>query len=247
MHPVDRLLRYPSADALAKDAAARLVGRILALQDGQPVVHLCLSTTVLGSELQAALARCPRIGDIDATRLHLWWAAESFVDATDPNRSSTHTLSQLHSALPLLAAHAHTMPQRSGYADPDAAAYAYAQEIGSTVFDLCLLGLGEDGHLAGIYPHHPSLEAAQDPQALVIGVTDAPWETPDQMSLSFGALNSTAQVWVFALGDSRRAMLAASLAQAPELPAAYLRPREGVLWFADEAAAADLPTFECSL
>jgi len=246
MHSFDRVLRYPGIDELAAAVAERLVDRILALEATQDTVNVCISASAIAPPLHDALARHPRIGSIDPARFHLWWGNENFVDATDPRRHSTHTLSQLHNTLPLLAAHAHTMPQRSGSADPDEAAYAYAQEIDGTVFDLCLFNLGEDGHVAGIYPRHPSLETAQDPGVLVMGVLDAPVGAPDQISVTFKTINAARQVWLLACGPDRAAALAASLA-GEGLPASFLQPAEGTIWIVDEPAAADLPTFQCSL
>jgi len=246
MHSNDRVLRYPDHTELAAAVAERLVDRILTLAASQDTVNVCVSASAISPALHDALARHPRIGSIDPARFHLWWGNENFVDATDPRRHSTQTLSQLHNTLPLLAAHAHTMPQRSGSADPDEAAYAYAQEIGDTTFDLCLFNLGEDGHVAGIYPHHSSLETAQDPSVLVMGVLDAPVGAPDQISVTFKAINAARQVWILVCGPARAAALAASLTAAG-LPASFLQPIDGTLWLTDEAAAADLPTFHCSL
>ncbi|MCL1840981.1 MAG: 6-phosphogluconolactonase, partial [Propionibacteriaceae bacterium] len=194
-----------------------------------------------------ALIADARVAELDASRLVLWWGAESFVDATDPRRHSTQLLSQIHAAIPLPAGQAHTMPQRSGYHDPDEAAYAYAEELDSTRFDLCLLDFGDGGHLAGIYPDHPSLTAAQDPQVSVIGVTNAPGPVPEQMTLTFAALNTSDQTWIIASGADRAEPLAAALDDDPALPSSFLRASGGILWFADEDAAARLPTFHCSL
>ena len=48
------------------------------------------------------------------------------------------------------------MPASDGGLDLDDAAEAYADELGETTFDICLLGMGPDGHVASIFPEHPS-------------------------------------------------------------------------------------------
>jgi 6-phosphogluconolactonase len=212
------------------------------------MVNICLSTGAgTGARLGDAIIEHPRIGEVDATRVVLWWGSENFVDATDPHRTSTQLLSRIHAAVPLPAGQAHTMPQRSGYHDPDEAAYAYADELGATRFDLCLLDFGDAGRLVGIYPGHPSLAVAQDPQTRVIGVTGAPDAVPEQMSLTFAALNTADQIWIIVNGAHRAEPLVAALADDPTQPASFVRTTHGRTWLVDEDAARLLPTFHCSL
>jgi len=242
----DRLLRFRDPDELASYTAARLVDRILALQATQPAVHVLLATGVIAL-LVDHLSRHPNINEIDAARFHIWWGNENFVDATDPHRASTQALSLLHNALPLLAAHAHTMPQRSGYADAGEAALAYAEEIDGTVFDLCLMAMAADGHILSLYPDHPSLQAALEAEARVIGVLDAPGPVPEQMSVTVPLLGTARRIWILASGPTVADPLSRALADDPTLPTTHLEPQCGLLWLADEAAAARVPTFHCSL
>ena len=227
--------------------ADRLIERLLVLQANGRTINVCIAAATTGSILGGLFIQHPRIAELDVSRMVLWWGSENFVDATDPQRNSTQLLSQIHAAVPLPPGQAHTMPQRSGYHDPDEAAYAYAEELDSTRFDLCLVDFGETGRIAGIYPDHPSLTAAQDPQAKVIGVTGAPGPVPEQITLTFAALNTADQIWIMASGTDRADALAAALDEDPAMPSSYLHATEGITWIVDEAAATKIPTFHCSL
>jgi 6-phosphogluconolactonase len=247
MRTDDRLLRYPDSGAMLAGVADRLIERLLVLQADGHTINVCIAAATTGSVLGGMFIRHPRIGELDASRMVLWWGSENFVDATDPQRNSTQLLSQIHASVPLPPGQAHTMPQRSGYHDPDEAAYAYAEELDSTKFDLCLVDFGETGRIAGIYPGHPSLAAARDPQAKVIGVTGAPGPVSEQITLTFAAFNTADQIWVIASGVDRAAPLAAALAHDPQLPSSYLHATQGITWLVDEDAASSIPTFHCSL
>lgn len=85
---------------------------------------------------------------------------------------------------------------------PEKGAMTYASMIsGQTPFDLVLLGMGEDGHTASLFPGHDLLNESE---ALVIGVEGAPKFPPGRISLSLSALQDCRKMLVLVTGESKR-------------------------------------------
>ena len=119
------------------------------------------------------------------------------------------------------------------------AADGYARELGSTAFDICLLGMGPDGHVASIFPEHPSSYASGD----VIAVRSSPKPPPERISLTLPVINRSHEVWFVVSGaDKAAAAKMALLGAGPvQVPAGGVSGRDRTLWLLDRAAAAELP------
>jgi 6-phosphogluconolactonase len=239
-----RVVRYHTPDELADGAAGTLLGRIRDLQDTQGRADLCLTGGRVANRMYESLADQFADSGIDPTALHLWWGDERFVGLTDPDRNALQSLSILARTLHVPAAQIHPMPGKDGRADPGDAAYAYAQELGDTVFDICLLGMGPDGHVASIFPDHPSFDPTT---ATVIGVTDAPKPPSERISLTLNALNRSKAIWIVVTGEEKADAVAKALSGDWFLPAARVHGTEETLLFLDAEAAALLPRFNCLL
>jgi 6-phosphogluconolactonase len=120
----------------------------------------------------------------------------------------------------------HRMPGELG---AEAAAAEYERVVRSVGnLDLVLLGLGEDGHTASLFPGHPELSAS----GLVTGVHGAPKPPPDRVSLTLEALNAARRVVFLATGAGKRE--AFQRAQRGEVPAGMVG---GATWIVDSAVA----------
>jgi 6-phosphogluconolactonase len=106
-------------------------------------------------------------------------------------------------------------------------------------FDVLMLGVGPEGHVASIFPESP---AAVD-LGIVVAVLNSPKPPPTRLSLTFTALNSAREAWLLAAGaEKAHAVRLALTGTAPlQLPAAGVTGRAGTWWLLDEAAAAMLP------
>ncbi len=126
----------------------------------------------------------------------------------------------------------------SGISLDDAAA-RYDDELGETQFDICLLGVGPDGHIASMFPEHPSSHA----EGRVIGVRNSPKPPPDRISLTFEVINESRQVWFCVTGDDKADAVAMALLGAGDVqvPAAGAHGTERSLWLLDQDAASKLP------
>ncbi|MGA4508580.1 6-phosphogluconolactonase [Propionibacteriaceae bacterium G1746] len=239
-----RVLRYANADELAEAVAMQLLDRLVT-QQASGAVHLCLTGGRIANRMYETLATLAANSELDSSRLHVWWGDERFVALTDPDRNASQSIGILARTITLNPGQTHAMPAKDGSADPDEAAFSYARELGDTVFDVCLLGMGEDGHVASLFPDHPSF--TQPTSASVIGVTDSPKPPPERMSLTMSAINRSKAVWVLVSGEPKAESAARAIQGDPALPASAVQGQQETLFFLDQAAAGQLPRYNCAL
>jgi 6-phosphogluconolactonase len=241
--PLVQVVRYEDAEDLAVRAAKRLVAVLVELQADGHTPQLCLAGGRIAMATYAEFSKLVPESDLDTSRLELWWSDERFVPTDDPQRNAGPALALLASAFSVDPARTHPMPSADGTVDADASAATYAKELGDTTFDLCLLGMGPDGHIASIFPNHQSGEPTNQP---VIGVSDAPKPPAERITLTIARINTSAQVWLLVPGPDKAPAVAESLGGNMALPAARVAGRDRTIWLLDEASASELPYFECS-
>lgn len=136
--------------------------------------------------------------------------------------------------------------------DPEAAASEYEQQLRRATktaapaqpqLDLILLGLGEDGHIASLFPGTPIL----GDRHRVIAVTQSPKDPPTRLTMTLGVINRASVVLFLVAGTGKagvvRAILDPKTEAERQLPASLVAPEEGrLVWLLDPAAAAELPT-----
>ncbi|WP_278237329.1 6-phosphogluconolactonase [Isoptericola sp. AK164] len=241
---------HPDAAVLAEAAAARLLTRLLDVQSVRSPAHVVLTGGTVGIRTLAAAAASPLRSAVDWSGVHLWWGDERFLPAGDPDRNETQArealLDDLVATGALPEVNIHRMPARgdapSEAATPEEAAAAYADElaqhseVGTTPhFDVLLLGMGPDGHVASLFPEHHALEAP----GYTVGVHGSPKPPPERVSLTFAAIGRADEVWVVAAGGEKAEQAAAALADGPvtQVPAVRAVGRHRTLWLVDAAAA----------
>ena len=176
------ILLHAGADEVAEALAARLMARLTEIQRDFRVPQLALTGGRIATRAYQSLANEGPNSAVDWSRIELWWGDERFVPADHADRNAKQTLDLLAAPLALDPARVHEMPASDGGLDLDQAAEAYARELGDVIFDICLLGMGPDGHVASIFPEHPSSYAAGD----VIAVRASPKPPPERISLPRG-------------------------------------------------------------
>lgn len=235
---------------LARAAASRLITRIVDAQSARGIASVVLTGGRNGNALLAALADSPARDAVDWSRLDVWWGDERFLPEGDPQRNVTQATEALLASVPLAPERVHAMPASDGPHgdDADAAAAAYAAELaeaagasgGVPAFDVLLLGVGPDTHVASLFPEHPGV---RETERTVVGVHGAPKPPPTRISLTMPAIRSAHEVWLLAAGEDKADAVALALSGAGELqaPAAGAYGTARTLWLLDSSAAARLP------
>lgn len=236
-------------DVLAGAVAARLAVRLLDAQAERGYATVVLTGGRIASAIYAALRDSPARDAVDWSRVDLWWGDERFLPAGHPDRNETQARAALLDALPLDPARVHPMPASDGPdgSDPEAAAARHAAELAAAArpgtaplphFDLVLLGVGEDGHVASVFPEHP---VAYDSRP-VSAVRGSPKPPPVRTTFTLPTINTADDVWLLASGEGKASAVAMALAGGGpvQVPASGVHGVERTLWLLDRAAAAQV-------
>jgi 6-phosphogluconolactonase len=237
---------------LAKAVAARLVTRLVDAVAAQGQASLVLTGGGIGTKILAELAAAPARDAVDWRRVEIWWGDERFLPAGDPERNETGARSALLDLVGVPADRIHPMPGPDGPdgANPEAAADRYARTLraaaqpqdrtGVPRFDVLLLGIGPDAHVASLFPGLPAL---YEEDRTVVAVRGAPKPPPIRLSLTLPAIRSASDVWILASGAAKAGAvrLALSGSGPVQVPAAGAIGRQQTLFLLDRAAAAEVP------
>jgi 6-phosphogluconolactonase len=238
---------HGDADLLASAVAARLAVRLIDAQAERGAASVVLTGGRIAEKIYTALATSAVRDAIDWRQVDLWWGDERFLPAGDPERNETQVRSVLLEKLPLSPDRVHPMPASDGPDgdDPEGAAARYAEQLAAAAggghhklphFDVVLLGIGEDGHVASVFPEHPITNDTRP----VSAVRDSPKPPPIRTTLTLAALNTADEVWILASGESKADAVGRALAGAGsvEVPAAGVHGTQRTLWLLDRDAAA---------
>ncbi|OZI20194.1 6-phosphogluconolactonase [Bordetella genomosp. 9] len=203
---------------------------------------LALSGGSTPKPLYELLAQPERASRIDWSRVHLFWGDERFVPYDDPQSNYRMTRLAMIDHVPIPPDNVHPVPADG---TPESAAARYADtlreyygsaklEAGRPLFDVNLLGIGDDGHTASLFPGAPQVEDTRDWTVAVVGVKPEP-----RISLTLPALDSAAAVVFLAAGDKKRTAVSRARAHDPGVPSGRVRPQGELLWYLDRDAAGE--------
>jgi 6-phosphogluconolactonase len=177
--------------------------------------------------------------EIEWDKIHLFWSDERSVPPTSPDSNYHMALKAGFEKKIALPDHIHRMVAE---ADIEKNAHAYEKEILKTLqnqrFDLVMLGMGEDGHTASLFPGTEGLKV----QGRLVTANYIPQKDTWRMTLTYDCINDAAHTVFYVLGKSKAEMLARVLTTEPTLPCQFVGlPDHPALWIADEAAASLIP------
>jgi len=230
---------HDDADALATAVAGELLSRLADAQAAGGLPQIALAGGTIADRVHREIARLSPGSEVDWTRVRIWWGDERFVAPDSPDRNSGSARAAFLDAVG--ATQVHEMPSTADADSVHDGAAAYADTLrraGSGEFEITMLGVGPDGHIASLFPGFPQLDA----DGIAVGVTDSPKPPPERISLTFPALRRSRSVWFLVSGAGKAAAVAAALGGADphDTPAAGVRGREETVWFLDREAATQL-------
>lgn len=229
---------FDDAQALACNAAQWLGDKARAATGR---FALCCSGGSTPKRLYELLGRTDVAARFPWHRVHWFWGDERFVPHGHPDSNYGMTRAALLSRVPVPPDNIHAVPTEG--LTPEQAAGVYEQTLrdfhgaarldpAQPLFDVVLLGIGDDGHTASLFPGQPALD---ETRRWVVAVLGARAEA--RITLTFPALDSARDAIFLAVGAKKRDVVQRARAGDRALPSARIKPLGTLRWFVDRAAA----------
>ncbi|MEV0386107.1 6-phosphogluconolactonase [Nonomuraea sp. NPDC050643] len=246
---VPTIVVHRDGDVLAKAVAARIITRLVDVQSAKGSASIVLTGGTVGIATLAAIAATPARDAVDWRRLDVWWGDERFLSSGDKERNETGAREALLDHVEVNPSRVHVMkgPDSGMTAEESAESYAAALKAASRPedhgpvpsFDVMLLGMGPDAHVASLFPGMPALYDTRP----VVAVHGAPKPPPTRISLTLPAIRASREVWVVAAGEEKSGAVRLALSDSGpvQVPSAGARGRGRTLFLLDRAAASKIP------
>lgn len=239
-----QLHRYPGLAELSTGLAERLAEYVGQCQRDRGSAHLALAGGRTPERLYRCLATSGFREAIDWGRLHIYFGDERAVPPDHPDSNYRMAREALLDQVPIPAGQIHPIAAMVSTIRQDAANYAEVLRRcapsgpqGFPQFDLVLLGLGEDGHTASLFPKTCILRERHRPVAAVYVPRLKSW----RISLTYPVLEEARALWFLVAGSGKAAIMR-RVFQDPGAgyPVQGIRARGRTEWFLDAEAAAEL-------
>lgn len=241
---------HPTRADTAAQVAGDVVSLLAALLQSGTRPRVVLTGGSVAREVHREIAA--RGQGLDWARVVVLWGDERFVPSDDDERNDRQADQDLLSLVPVTPAHVLRVPASDETTDVETAATTYAAAVArllaeddaqAAAFDLVMLGIGPDGHVASLFPGRSAGTGR------VVPVRDSPKPPPERVSMNYDLLGQAQRVWFVAAGDDKAEAVAGSVrgqsavpstVQSTDLPAARVRGTDETRWYVDRAAAAGL-------
>lgn len=224
------LIPFDHADALAKSVAGAWLDKISEANRASKPFCVALSGGRITLKLFALVVEQGKLRNVSFANVHFFWADERCVPPNDPESNFAAASQHFFQPLGVAPGNIHRI---CGEDTPDIAAKLATDEIiriasvnseGQPVLDLIFLGMGEDGHVASLFPREPESMTAD--KAVYRAISNSPKPPPSRVTLGYPAIAAARQVWVLASGTGKEKALRDSLKPDGETPLArVLRSR----------------------
>ena len=203
-----------SGRELANSVANDWLDEIAMAQRDRKLHHVALSGGRITLKFFAAVIESAKARRVSLGNVEFFWADERCVPPTDPESNFAAADKFLFQPLGLAPGKIHRI---RGEVPPESAAREAEAQLrriaphnddGLPVLDLIFLGMGEDGHVASLFPGE--METRLAAQAVYRVVTNSPKPPPNRVTLSYAAIAAARQVWVLVSGTGKEAALRAS-------------------------------------
>lgn len=219
-------LVFESTTALTHDAADRLRRKLQEPRPGDGM-RILLTGGTLGIQLLQDLSRL----DLDLADVQFFFGDERFVELNDSDRNEAQGLA----VWPALASHLHRYPEPNQDLE-QASVFMNTQlnqDLGpldgsGSCFDLVILGMGPDGHVASLF------RGAQHEPNWIVSEANSPKAPSQRLSFSYEALNRSAEVWFLVSGEGKAEAVRCALGDSCDLPAGRVRGLKTTRWFMDQ-------------
>jgi len=235
-----RIEVHDDASALAAAVAGELVSRLAQAQSREEQPHVALTGGTIADAVHHELARLAS-GDsgVDWSHVDFWWGDERFVSRDSSDRNAGAARAAFLDPVGADPSRVHEIGSTDDAASVAEAAEAYGRELrthGSGAFEVVMLGVGPDGHVASLFPGQPTLDVDDE---IAAPVTDSPKPPPERVTLTLPALNRTRATWLVVSGSEKAHAVARAVA-GDDLPSARVHGTEETVWFLDREAASAL-------
>lgn len=222
------LTMYADGPALISASVNEAMELILLHLADKGFCHIALTGGTLGGQFADALVEKLNTNAPDLSGLHIWFSDERFDTADSPLRNSQ----PVRSALKNTSVTVHEVQSIDDGVDVIEAAAAYEAELQDITMDICVLGLGPDGHVASLFPNHwnPQLVAHAIP------ITDSPKPPAQRVSFSMNFINASDQVWIIATGEAKAPAVTQILEGDQSIPAGHVVAAQLTRLFVDVEA-----------
>lgn len=230
------LLSFTSNRELAEAAANSWLKEIASAKGATHCA--ALSGGRIAQSFFSDVAASARAQKISFANVHFFWADERCVPPDNAESNFRVAREFLLSPLEIARDHIHRIrgEEPADFACAEAEAeicrVAPLNQAGLPILDLIFLGLGEDGHVASLFPGQP--EPAAEGKFAFRSITNSPKPPPRRITLSYAAIAAAKKVWVLASGAGKEAALRESLKPDGQTPlASVLKSRSRTLIFTD--------------